>query len=104
VSPDVTTASGLPYAWGTVRKLCKESAVFWSALFVLGYALFAIGAGVILYSTVATVMGSMPDSQHRNTEEDEIWRDLLVTVGIAALWPVTFPLYLASRAAANAVS
>jgi hypothetical protein len=78
--------------------------VFWSALFVLGYALFAIGAGVILYSTVATVMGSMPDSQHRNTEEDEIWRDLLVTIGVAALWPVTMPVYWASRAAANAVS
>jgi hypothetical protein len=84
-------------------SLCKESAVFWSALFVLGYALFAIGAGVIMYSTVATVMGSLPESRHRNTEEDEIWRDLFVTVGIAALWPVTLPLYLASRTAANAV-
>jgi hypothetical protein len=78
--------------------------VFWSALFVLGYALFAIGAGVMLFNTVSTVMGSVPDSRHRDTEEDEIWRDLLVTVGIAALWPVTFPLYLASRVAANAVS
>lgn len=71
---------------------------------MLGYTIFAIGTGVILYNTVATVMGSLPESSHRNTEEDEIWRDLVVTVGIAALWPVTFPLYLASRAAANAVS
>jgi hypothetical protein len=84
-------------------SLCKESAVIWSALFVLGYTMFSIGAGVILYQSVSTVMGSAPDSRHRNTEEDEIWRDLLVTVGIAALWPVTFPLYLASRAAASAV-
>jgi hypothetical protein len=66
--------------------------------------MFAIGAGVMLFNTVSTVMGSMPESQHRNTTEDEIWRDLLVTVGIAALWPVTLPLWLASRAAANAVS
>jgi hypothetical protein len=104
VSPDVTTASGLPYAWGTVRKLCKESAVFWSALFVLGYTMFAVGAGAMLFNTVSTIMGSVPDSRHRDTTEDEIWRDLLVTVGIAALWPVTMPLYWASRVAANAVS
>lgn len=78
--------------------------MIWSALFVLGYTMFAIGAGVMLFNTVSTVMGSMPESQHRNTTEDEIWRDLLVTVGIAALWPVTLPLWLASRAAANAVS
>jgi hypothetical protein len=84
-------------------SLCKESAVIWSALFVLGYIMFAIGAGVILYRPVTTIMGTLPDSRHRNTEEDEIWRDLLVTVGIAALWPVTYPLYLASRAAASAV-
>ena len=77
--------------------------MFWYALFVLGYTLFAIGAGVMLYAPVSTIMGSSPDSRHRNTEEDEIWRDLLVTVGIAALWPVTLPLWLASRAAANAV-
>lgn len=77
--------------------------MIWSALFVLGYTLFAIGAGVILFNTVSTVMGSMPESRHRSTEEDEIWRDLVVTVGIAALWPVTFPLWLASRAAASAV-
>jgi len=77
--------------------------VLWSALFMLGYTLFAIGAGVMLFNTVSTVMGSVPDSHHRDTTEDEIWRDLLVTVGIAALWPVTFPLRLASRAAANAV-
>jgi hypothetical protein len=78
--------------------------VFWSALFMLGYALFAIGAGVMLFNTVSTVMGSVPDSQHRNTIEDEIWRDLVVTVGIAVLWPVTMPVYWASRVAANAVS
>jgi hypothetical protein len=77
--------------------------VIWSALFALGYILFAIGAGVILYQPVTTVMGTSPDSRHCNTEEDEIWRDLLVTVGVAALWPVTYPLYLASRAAASAV-
>jgi uncharacterized membrane protein len=77
--------------------------VIWSALFVLGYTLFSIGAGVSMYNTIATVMGSVPESHHRNTEEDEIWRDLLVTVGIAAVWPVTFPIYLASRAAASAV-
>jgi hypothetical protein len=70
---------------------------------MLGYALFATGTGVILYNTVATIMGSLPESKHRNTEEDEIWRDLVVTVGIAAIWPVTFPLYLASRAAAHPV-
>jgi uncharacterized membrane protein len=85
-------------------SLRKETAVFWSALFILGYALFAAGAGVMLFNTVSIIMGSLPESRHRNTEEDEIWRDLVVTVGIAALWPVTFPLYLASRAAANAVS
>lgn len=78
--------------------------MIWSALFALGYIMFSIGAGVILYSTVATVMGSLPESRHRNIEEDEIWRDLVVTVGIAALWPITLPLWLASRAAASAVS
>jgi hypothetical protein len=103
VNPDVPAASGLPYAWGTVRKLCKESAVFWYALFVLGYAVAAIGAGVILYQPVTTVMGTSTESRHRDTEEDEIWRDLLVTVGVAALWPVTFTLYLASRVAARPV-
>lgn len=77
--------------------------MIWSALFVLGYTMFAVGAGVMLFNTVSTVMGSVPESRHRNTEEDEIWRDLLVTVGVAALWPVTFPLWLASRAAASAV-
>ena len=71
--------------------------MFWSALFMLGYTMFAIGTGVILYSTVATIMGSLPDSRHRDTAEDEIWRDLVVTVGIAALWPVTLPLWVASR-------
>jgi hypothetical protein len=77
--------------------------VIWYALFMLGYSLFAVGAGVFMYNTVATVMGSVPESNHRNTEEDEIWRDLVVTVGIAALWPITLPLWLASRAAASAV-
>jgi hypothetical protein len=57
----------------------------------------------MLFNTVSTIMGSVPDSQHRDTTEDEIWRDLVVTVGIAALWPVTFPLYLASRVAARTV-
>jgi hypothetical protein len=78
--------------------------VFWSALFILGYVLASIGAGIILFHSVNVIMGTSPVSTHRNTEEDEIWRDLFVTVGIAALWPVTLPLYLASRAAANAVS
>ena len=78
--------------------------MLWSALFMLGYTMFAVGAGVMLFNTVSTVMGSVPDSRHRDTTEDEIWRDLLVTVGIAAIWPISFPLYLASRAAANAVS
>jgi hypothetical protein len=94
---------GIPMLREPSVSLCKESAVIWSALFVLGYILFAIGTGVILYQPVTTVMGTSPKSHHRNTEEDEIWRDLLVTVGIAAVWPVTFPLYLASRAAASAV-
>jgi arylamine N-acetyltransferase len=78
--------------------------VFWYALFVLGYVLASIGAGVILFHSVTTIMSTSHASTHRNTDEDEIWATLLVTVGIAALWPVTFPLYLASRAAANAVS
>jgi hypothetical protein len=65
--------------------------------------MFAVGAGAMLFNTVSTIMGSVPDSRHRDTTEDEIWRDLFVTVGIAALWPVTLPLYLASRTAANAV-
>lgn len=78
--------------------------MFWSALFILGYVLASIGAGIILFHSVNVIMGTSPVSTHRNTEEDEIWRDLFVTVGIAALWPVTLPLYLASRAAANAVS
>lgn len=77
--------------------------MIWFALFVLGYILFAIGAGVILYQPVTTVMGTSPNSRHRNIEEDEIWRDLVVTVGVAALWPITYPLYLASRATASAV-
>lgn len=78
--------------------------MFWSALFVLGYMLASVGAGVILFHSVNVIMGTSPDSRHRNTEEDEIWATLLVTVGLAVLWPVTLPLYLASRAAANAVS
>lgn len=77
--------------------------MFWYALFVLGYTMFAVGAGVILYLPVSTIMGSSPDSRHRNTEEDEIWRDLLVTVGVAAVWPITMPLYWASRVAARTV-
>jgi hypothetical protein len=89
---------GVPFA-----SLRKETAVFWSALFMLGYTMFAIGAGVILFNTVSTVMGSVSDSRHRDTTEDEIWRDLVVTVGIAALWPITLPVYWASRVAARTV-
>jgi hypothetical protein len=89
---------GVPFA-----SLRKETAVFWSALFMLGYALFAIGAGVMLFNTVSTIMGTSPVSNHRNTDEDEIWATLLVTVGLAALWPITMPLYWASRVAARTV-
>ena len=89
---------GIPSA-----SLCKESAVFWYALFVLGYVLASIGAGVILFHSVNVIMGTSPVSTHRNTDEDEIWATLLVTVGLAVLWPVSYPLYLANRAAANAV-
>ena len=78
--------------------------MFWYALFVLGYVLASIGAGVIHFHSVNVIMGTSPATTHRNTEEDEIWATLLVTVGLAALWPVSYPLYLASRAAANAVS
>jgi hypothetical protein len=85
-------------------SLCKESAVFWSALFVLGYALASIGAGVVLFHSVNVIMGTSPDSRHRNTEDDDIWATLLVTVGLAVIWPVTIPVYWASRVAANAVS
>ena len=78
--------------------------MFWYALFILGYVISSVGAGVILFHSVTVIMGTSPASTHRNTEEDEIWAALLVTVGIAALWPIAYPLYLASRAAANAVS
>jgi len=78
--------------------------VFWYALFILGYVISSVGAGIILFHSVTVIMGTSPVSAHRNTEEDEIWAALLVTVGLAALWPVSYPLYLASRVAANAVS
>jgi len=78
--------------------------VFWYALFILGYVIAGTGAGVVLFHSVNVIMGTSPATTHRNTEEDEIWATLLVTVGLAALWPVSYPLYLASRAAANAVS
>jgi len=77
--------------------------VFWYALFILGYATAAVGAGVILFHSVTVIMGTSPASGHRNTEEDDIWASLLVTVGLAALWPVSYPLYLASRVAARTV-
>jgi hypothetical protein len=84
-------------------SLCKESAVFWYALFILGYVIAAVGAGIILFHSVNVIMGTSPASTHRNTEEDEIWAVLLVTVGLAALWPISYPLYLASRVATSPV-
>jgi uncharacterized membrane protein len=104
VGPGTNMVPGLSLCWAYRFKSRKESAVFWSALFMLGYAVTAIGAGIILYGPVTTVMGSSPATRHRNAEEDEIWRDLLVTVGVAALWPLTLSLYLASRSASHAVS
>lgn len=77
--------------------------MFWYALFVLGYVLASIGAGVILFHSVNVIMGTSPTTSHRNTDEDEIWATLLVTVGLAVLWPATYPLYLASRVAASPV-
>lgn len=77
--------------------------MFWYARFVLGYVLASIGAGVILFHSVNIIMGTSPASTHRNTDEDEIWATLLVTVGLAALWPISYPLYLASRVAASPV-
>lgn len=77
--------------------------MFWYALFVLGYVLASIGAGVILFHSVNVIMGTSPASAHRNTDEDEIWATLLVTVGIAALWPITMSVYWASRVAARTV-
>jgi hypothetical protein len=67
-------------------------------LFVFGYLLGAIGSGVIVTGPIRRVMG-FNDARHADpeTEGDAVLVLLAVVVGVAALWPVTIPLYYASR-------
>lgn len=67
-------------------------------LFVLGYLLSAIGTAVIVFHPVRRVMG-FGESQHADPEgeADALLILVAVLVGVAALWPVTIPLYYASR-------
>lgn len=67
-------------------------------LFVFGYLLGAIGSGVIVTGPIRRVMG-FNDARHADpeTEGDAVLVLLAVVVGVAVLWPVTIPLYYASR-------
>lgn len=67
-------------------------------LFVFGYLLGAIGSGVIVSAPIRRVMG-FGDPRHADpeTEGDAVLVLLAVVVGVAALWPVTIPLYYVSR-------
>ena len=67
-------------------------------LFVIGYLLSAIGSGVIVATPIRRVMG-FNDAQHADPETagDAILVLLAVVVGVAALWPITIPLYYANR-------
>lgn len=67
-------------------------------LFVFGYLLGAIGSGVIVSTPIRRVMG-FNDAQHADPETagDALLVLLAVVVGVAILWPITIPLYYASR-------
>lgn len=67
-------------------------------LFVFGYLLAAIGAGVIVSAPIRRVMG-FNDARHADpeTEGDALLVLLAVVVGVAALWPVTIALYYTAR-------
>jgi hypothetical protein len=69
----------------------------WHALFIIGYLLSSIGAGIILFQPVKNVMGTIPATRHEDMEEDEIWSAIIVSVGVGAMWPVTIPAYYISR-------
>jgi hypothetical protein len=45
--------------------------VFWAVLFLLGYVLVTIGAGVILYRPIATIMTEPPNHTHADLREDD---------------------------------
>lgn len=67
-------------------------------LFVFGYLLGAIGSGVIVAAPIRRVMGfGEPRHADPMSEGDAVLVVLSVTVGVAALWPITIPLYYMSR-------
>lgn len=67
-------------------------------LFVFGYLLGAIGSGVIVSAPIRRVMGfGEPRHADPMSEGEAVLVILAVVVGVAALWPVTIPLYYASR-------
>jgi hypothetical protein len=76
--------------------------VFWAVLFLLGYVLVTIGAGVILYRPIATIMTEPPNHTHADLREDQVWAALVVTIGYAVLWPLTLGLYALARSVAAA--
>jgi hypothetical protein len=67
-------------------------------LFVFGYLLGAIGSGVIVSAPVRRVMGfGEPRHADPMSEGEAVLVTLAVIVGVAALWPITIPLYYATR-------
>lgn len=71
----------------------------WGSLFATIYLLGALFTAAVTANPVRAVMGADRPGDHADSDSasDARMIVLFVVTGVAAIWPLTLPLYLASR-------
>lgn len=71
----------------------------WGSLFALIYLLGALFTATVTAHPIRAVMGGDRPGDHTDNDSasDARMITLFVVVGVAAIWPLTLPMYLVSR-------
>lgn len=71
----------------------------WSSLFASIYLLGVLFTAAVTAKPIRRIMGSDQPSMHADTDSASDARMIVVfaLVGVAAIWPLTLPMYVASR-------
>jgi hypothetical protein len=71
----------------------------WSSLFAAIYLLGVLFTAAVTAKPIRRIMGADRPGEHADTEDASDARMLIAfaVCGVAAIWPLTLPMYVASR-------